>query len=108
MKRTALYCRSALSDENSIELQKRKLISFAESVGYGEYALYSDNGASGNTLDRPAMNNLNSDIQDGKVKTVIAVDAARVCRNLVSFHKWLGFLAENGVGFISLEDEILF
>ncbi len=106
MKRIALYCRSALLDENAIELQKRKLISFAESEGYKEYALYCDNGESGSTLDRPSMNKLNNDIRDGKVKTVTAVDVSRFCRNIVSLYEWFDFWAENGIKFISLEDEI--
>ncbi|MCL2052988.1 MAG: recombinase family protein [Oscillospiraceae bacterium] len=101
MKKIALYCRSAIADNSKIEAQKQRLIDFAG----GDCVFYIDSGASGNPLERPLMSKLNADIRSGLVKTVVAVDVSRICRDYVRFSEWLEFLAGNGVGFVSLEEE---
>ena len=106
MEKIVLYCRSAIADENAIDIQKKKLISFAKSEGYGECEFYCDNGESGSTLDRPAMNKINSDIREGLIKIVVAVDVARICRNTVMFYEWIDFLKKYGVRFVSVNDGI--
>ncbi len=107
MEKIVLYCRSAIADENAIDVQKKKLISFAKTEGYGECEIYCDNGESGSTFDRPAMNKLNSDIRKGFIKIVVAVDVARICRNIVIFQEWADFLIKYGVRFIAVDDGML-
>ena len=53
-KTTALYCRLALADTERIAAQEETLRRYAEEKGYGDCAVYRDNGVSGSTLPTSA------------------------------------------------------
>ena len=105
---TALYCRTAtktnLPDSPGIEAQTRRLLHFAEENGYTDPVLYIDDGESGLTLDRPAMNQLMADIESGKVKTVIVTSADRIARGIDLLMTWILNMKWTGIRCLSLED----
>jgi hypothetical protein len=103
-KRTAAYCRAALTDESPIRAQERKIREYADKHGYDEPAFYRDCGLSGLTLDRPGMNALTADVKTGKIGAVIATDTARIARNYALVSEWLGMLSECGVDFVTTAD----
>jgi len=101
--RTALYCRTATHDDFAIENQKRHLVDFAEENGFWDYDWYVDNGKSGATLTRPAMNRLISDIRSGKVKTVIVTHADRIARGTEPMSEWVMLLNGLDVRFLTVD-----
>jgi len=96
---TAIYCRVAKVDKFAIELQEESMIAFAKKQGYSNLVSYIDNGFSGLNFDRPAFSNLVSDIETGKVKTVITHSVERIGRNLIETGKWLEWLNHQGIDF---------
>ena len=109
---TAVYLR--LSAENSgkdddgmsMENQKKICMDFLQKHDELElYDVYEDNGRSGTDMDRPALNRMLEDIQNGRVKCVIVKDLSRFSRNYLD----AGIYLENvfpflGVRFISIAD----
>jgi DNA invertase Pin-like site-specific DNA recombinase len=86
---TALYCRSAQKSAMGIEKQECMLRQYAEKHGYGNIAVYVDNGCSGLSLDRPAFTRLQADIAAGLVKTVIVKDIGRISRDAFMLCDWM-------------------
>ena len=108
----ALYCRVAHADAEALDFQERILLNFAKTAGYesGKYNvhhIYRDNGESGTTLDRPAMNKLMSDIRDGRVDAVIVKDISRISRNHSQINEWLRLLRQHNVRLVSVTEGIL-
>ena len=76
---TALYERLSRDDEmqgesNSITNQKKYLEDYAVQHGFGNIQHFSDDGYSGTSLNRPAFNSLLTEIEAGRVGTVIVKD----------------------------------
>ena len=101
--KTALYCRSAQANDNAVAIQERMLRQCAEKNAYENPSCYIDNGASGSTLDRPAMNRLISDICSGDVKTVIVTGPDRIARGLETMCRWEALLKEHDVKCITVD-----
>jgi DNA invertase Pin-like site-specific DNA recombinase len=105
-KRAAIYCRVASAsgnDQFAIEMQKDKVLRYAKSFGYSDAVCYLDNGCSGLTLDRPEFSRLCGDIRVGKISVVITSDLARVGRGYISVIKWIDWLDEQGVKFLTAD-----
>lgn len=76
---TALYCRLSRDDDlqgdsNSITTQKKMLMSYAKENRFQNPQFYVDDGFSGTNFERPDFKRMLSDIESGKVKTVIVKD----------------------------------
>lgn len=86
VKITALYCRLSRDDElsgdsNSIINQKAILKKYADDNGFKNTVFYVDDGFSGTTFDRPDFNRMISDVDNGKIGTVIIKDMSRFGRD---------------------------
>jgi DNA invertase Pin-like site-specific DNA recombinase len=111
-RNVGLYCRVACADEEALALQESALLNYAETNGYenGEFNVhhyYRDNGGSGLTYDRPGMNKLMDDIQNGRVDVVLVKSISRITRDIINFGDWLRFLREHNVRLVSMQDGIL-
>lgn len=95
----AIYVRSALANEISIETQ----IAYCKThlKPNDEYVIYSDNGYSANDKERPAFNELLSAIEKGEIGTVIVYNIDRICRDISSFCIFMNTLEKHSVTFIS-------
>lgn len=100
--RVALYCRVARVDDLSIDSQKEKLHTFAETQGYDNLEFYIDNGESGLDFKRPAFFRLETDIQAGKIGKVISSDISRIGRDTIGVAKWIDGLRKYNIEFITL------
>ena len=83
MKRVAIYCRvsSALQErEKTIESQLAELREVCKDFQIVKE--YIDNGWSGETLDRPALDNLRNDAKEGLFEVVCIHAIDRLSRNL--------------------------
>ncbi|MDR1631188.1 MAG: recombinase family protein [Oscillospiraceae bacterium] len=65
---------------------------------------YPDNGYSGLTLDRPALNDLVSAIHNGKAAVVIVKDKSRIARDWKLVVAWRDVLSKCGVKFQTLNE----
>lgn len=111
-KITALYERLSnddrlLGDSNSIVNQKAMLESYAKQNNFSNLQHYTDDGFSGGNFERPSWKRMVSDIQAGKVGTVIVKDMSRVGRDYLQ----TGFYTEvlfkqQGVRFIAVSNGV--
>lgn len=109
---TALYCRLSRDDgtdaeSNSISNQKSLLSRYAQEHGYTNTQFYVDDGWSGANFNRPSFQRMISDIEDGRVGTVIVKDMSRFGRDYlnVGLYTELRF-PEAGIHFIAINDGV--
>jgi DNA invertase Pin-like site-specific DNA recombinase len=63
---------------------------------------YDDGGVSGGTLERPGLQRLLADIEDGLVDVVVVYKIVRLSRSLMDFSKLVEVFDRNGVTFVSV------
>lgn len=111
-KITALYSRLSHDDElqgesNSILNQKLLLESYAKQHGFTSLKCYTDDGYSGAHFDRPGFQEMLSDIEAGKIGTVIVKDMSRLGRNYLQVGMYTEMVfPQNGVRFIAVNDTV--
>lgn len=98
-KITALYCRLSRDDElqgdsNSIKNQKAILKKYADDNGFTNTEYFVDDGWSGTNFDRPDFTRLISEVDAGRVGTVIVKDMSRLGRDYlkVGYYTEIAFL----------------
>ena len=78
-KITALYCRLSRDDNlegdsNSIQNQKLILQKYADENGFQNTRFYVDDGYSGGSFNRPGFQQMMTDMENGKIRTIITKD----------------------------------
>lgn len=111
-KITALYCRLSVDDSvdgesNSITNQKDILGRYAKQHGYRNPQFYIDDGYSGTNFNRPDFQRMMSDVDDGKIDTIIVKDMSRLGRDYLR----VGYLteitfADKDIHFIAINDNV--
>lgn len=109
---TACYCRLSCDDDldgdsNSIRNQKMLLQKYADENHLRNVRFYVDDGFSGSNFERPDFKRMMSDVEDGKISTVIVKDMSRFGRDhiLVGYYTKY-YLAEADVRFIAIYDQV--
>ena len=111
-KITALYCRLSQDDmlageSNSITNQKEILLRYAKENGFVNPQIYADDGYSGTNFDRPDFQRMKTDIENGKVSTVIVKDLSRLGREYLQTGYFTEmFFPEHDVRFIAIHDNV--
>jgi len=109
--RCAVYARKSseegLEQEfNSLHAQREACEAYIASQRSEGWVLvrdqYDDGGVSGGTLDRPALQRLLEDIEDGLVDIVVVYKIDRLSRSLADFAKLVEVFDRNGVTFVSV------
>ena len=82
---TALYLRLSRDDElqgdsNSIQNQRKMLTKYAKEYGFTNTEEYADDGFSGTNFSRPAFQRMITDVENGRIKTIIVKDMSRLGR----------------------------
>ena len=112
IRKTALYCRLSQDDgidgdSNSIQNQKAILQKFAEDHHFPSPCFYVDDGFSGGTFQRPAFQQMISDMENGEIGIIVTKDLSRLGRN--QLHTGL-YIEERfpmfGVRFIAINDNV--
>ncbi len=117
-KTTALYCRlsrddacetmvSRERDSMSIQNQKSMLKRYADENGYINCRYFVDDGVSGTTFERDGFQSMISEIENGKVGTVIVKDLSRLGREYLQtgFYTEV-FFPQHDVRFIAVNDNV--
>ena len=112
LKKTALYCRLSQDDglegdSNSIQNQKNILQRFAEDHHFPNPCFYVDDGFSGGNFQRPAFQQMISDMENGEIGIIVTKDLSRLGRN--QLHTGL-YIEERfpmfGVRYIAINDNV--
>jgi site-specific DNA recombinase len=109
--RCAIYTRKS-SDEgldqdfNSLDAQREACEAYVKSQRSEGWTLipdrYDDGGWSGGTLERPGLQRLLADIEDGRVDVVVVYKIDRLTRSLMDFAKLVEVFDRKGVTFVSI------
>lgn len=110
-RRCAIYARKSTEegleqDFNSLDAQReacRAYILSQASEGWEAVAeQYDDGGWSGGSMDRPALQQLLSDIKSDKVDIIVVYKVDRLTRSLADFAKIVEILDEHDASFVSV------
>lgn len=107
-RRVAIYARVSTATEQSPEMQLRDLRELAERRGFEVVREYVDQGFSGATDSRPALNDLLSDARRGRFDAVLVWRLDRLGRSLIHLVRLLEELRQLGVELISFSEGLDF
>jgi site-specific DNA recombinase len=109
--RCAVYTRKSTEEGlqqefNSLHAQREACESYIASQRSEGWVLvrdaYDDGGFSGGTLERPALRQLLTDVEEGLVDVVVVYKIDRLSRSLMDFSKLVEAFDRNGVTFVSV------
>lgn len=109
--RCAIYTRKSSEDGleqefNSLHAQREACVAYVASQKHEGWVLlpgqYDDGGLSGGSLERPALQQLLADIQDGKIDQIVVYKIDRLTRSLADFAKIVDILDAAGASFVSV------
>ena len=112
--RCAIYTRKSSEegleqDFNSLHAQRESCEAYIESQKQEGWAClkdhYDDGGISGATMGRPALQQLLSDIEAGKVDVVVVYKVDRLTRALSDFAKMVDIFDAHDVSFVSVTQQ---
>ncbi len=109
--RCAIYTRKSTQDGleqefNSLHAQREAAEAYIRAQkGEGWIALkdhYDDGGFSGGNTERPALQKLLDDVQEGRVDNIVVYKVDRLARNIADFARMVELLDRHNVSFISV------
>lgn len=100
MAKIAIYARKSVFREDSISIESQIEMCIYEARGE-EYTIYQDNGFSGKDTDRPAFQQMLTDIQNGLIHKVIVYKLDRISRSVLDFSEMIQMFQRYRVDFIS-------
>lgn len=96
-----------LGESESIENQRKILKLFMVGTDYLLFKEYIDDGYSGTSMDRPALNRMLADIEKGRIGIVLTKDFSRLGRNLGRVQTLLDeFFTKHRVRYIAVSEGI--
>ena len=106
----AIYTRK--STEHGLELEFNSLQNQEESCkayiasqafnGWEYIKTYSDAAISGGTMDRPALQQMLTDMAHGLINTVVVYKVDRLSRSILDFHKMMQYFEKYNTNFVSI------
>lgn len=102
---TGIYARQSVDKKDSISIETQIDICKKEVESSQKIKEYYDKGYSGSNINRPAFQELLSDIKDGKITKVIIYRLDRMSRSLLDFAKLIEFFKKYGVEFQSTQEK---
>ena len=108
----ALYVRLSRDDgmdseSNSIQNQKKLLTKIAKENGCSNLLIFSDDGISGVTMDRPGYNEMITELSNGHISALFVKDLSRLGRNYIEVGKLTeDFLPEYDVRLVAVSDGV--
>jgi site-specific DNA recombinase len=96
-------------DFNSLRAQREACGAFIKSQAGEGWRLvktaYDDGGLSGGTMERPALQNLLADINEGLVDVVVVYKVDRLTRSLTDFARMVEVFDARGVSFVAVTQQ---
>ena len=107
-KMTAYYYRAAhISTDLNLDNQMYRLLHHAMTNGVTAYTLYVDDGFSGLSLDRPALNEMQMAMAQGRIGKIVVTDISRILRNTVHTLLFSEYAAKYDIGIETVGGEDL-
>jgi DNA invertase Pin-like site-specific DNA recombinase len=109
--RCAIYTRKSTEHNldlafNSLDAQREACEAYVKSQAHEGWRLlpdrYDDGGLSGASLERPALQQLLTEVRDGRVEVVVVYKVDRLTRSLADFAKLVEIFERHGVSFVSI------
>lgn len=85
----------------SLEAQKKRLTAYVESQGWSHIDDYCDEGKSAKNMDRPELQKMLSDMEDGKFDVILVYKLDRLVRSVLDLHELLKTMDKHDVKFKS-------
>ena len=113
-RRCAIYTRKSSEegleqDFNSLHAQREACEAFIKSQAGEGWRLvktaYDDGGLSGGTMERPALQHLLSEINQGLIDVVVVYKVDRLTRSLTDFAKMVEVFDARGVSFVAVTQQ---
>ena len=104
-KRAALYTRVS-TDEQNTEAQERALREYVQRRGWKVQKIYRDQGLSGVSVKRPALDELLRDCRRGSVDVVVVWKFDRFARSLNALISGLELCRSLGIDFVSVTEAV--
>ena len=114
IRRCAIYTRKSSEegleqDFNSLHAQREACEAFIKSQAGEGWRLvktaYDDGGLSGGTMERPALQRLLADINQGVIDVVVVYKVDRLTRSLTDFAKMVEVFDAHGVSFVAVTQQ---
>jgi site-specific DNA recombinase len=114
LRRCAVYTRKSSEegleqDFNSLQAQREACEAFIQSQAGEGWRLvktaYDDGGLSGGTMERPALQQLLADINQGSIDVVVVYKVDRLTRSLTDFAKMVEVFDARGVSFVAVTQQ---
>ena len=114
VQRCAVYTRKSSEegleqDFNSLHAQREACEAFIKSQAGEGWRLvktaYDDGGISGGTMERPALQRLLSDIDEGRIDVVVVYKVDRLTRSLADFAKMVEIFDAHSASFVSITQQ---
>jgi site-specific DNA recombinase len=114
IRRCAIYTRKSSEeglerDFNSLHAQREACEAFIKSQAGEGWRLvktaYDDGGLSGGTMERPALQSLLGDINEGLIDVVVVYKVDRLTRSLADFAKMVEVFDARGVSFVAVTQQ---
>ena len=114
IQRCAIYTRKSSEegleqDFNSLHAQREACEAFIKSQAGEGWRLvktaYDDGGLSGGTMERPALQRLLADINQGLIDVVVVYKVDRLTRSLADFAKMVEVFDARGVSFVAVTQQ---
>lgn len=91
----------------SIENQKMILTKYVKEQGWNLIDIYVDDGYSGTSFDRPGVQRLLNDAQNGSINLIICKDLSRFGRNYIEVGRYVDYIFPSyNIRFIALNDNV--
>ena len=101
----AIYTRTAIADPEELALERDLVEACIHAYCREPVTIlpdrYEDDGASGNTTDRPGLRRLMADVAAGKIGRVVVERFDRLARDQAVFAELVAYLRKHGVELVS-------
>lgn len=109
--RCAIYTRKSTTfglqaEDNSLVVQREVCTAYVSSQRHRNWTVveqhFDDGGFSGGTLERPALRELMTEVENGNIDVIVIYKIDRLTRSLTDFVRILDVLQMNGASFVSV------
>ncbi len=90
----------------SLALQARKIAAYCEVKDWTLIEVFSDEGHSAKSLNRPAMQQLLGVVEAGQVSTIIVYKLDRLTRSVADLDRLVKLFEKKGVALVSLQESL--
>lgn len=100
--RAVTYARTAVADRQSLDEQRAACEQYADKQGYTVIAHHEDDGASGLGTDRPGLQALLRDLEDGRADIVLVAKIEALARSAAAYAEIWDRIRASGARIVTL------